>query len=349
MTAADESSSIHTAAGRSSTALTLSANEDDNAEDLFRTGLKLYNNAFTKVGKEKEALLISAISFLSSVEERNIPHLRNWVALSLILIADSHRALGQVEDSINTYHRMIDSFPELDSYCEQSWVSIVKLHLEQNNGLCLAEQTLDQFKTKYPNASEFSSLALAIAEKIQDSSPESAYKWCDRVIKQCPDADPLKYKAERLAREVEKKLLDQTNIQDWWIYGPVEREAAPSDIPGLNTRNRLDVTSKSKNGKISWIRPFPDGQGSANLASAFKSKKDSAAMAITYVWCSEDQTLGYAFEASDGFRVWINDRPVFGQVWGRGCVTAIGSEPVSSTGAFQKRMEFYPDQNLSPE
>ncbi len=286
------------------------------AEELFRTGLTLYNTAFTKVGEEREAMLKSAIVFLRDLEEKCADQYQ-WIALSLILMADSHRALGQITQSVETYQRMIELFPNMDTYVKQARFSIVKLLLNHEDTLKEAEKALREFERLYPETPEFAEAALTYAEKMKTHNPENSLIWCRRITEKTSEANPAWNKAHRLAQAVDKQLADYSYIKDWWIVGPFDEGYLPM-ITNNNTQNNnkpnkfYDVKEsffESLNGNIiRWQRPFENEHGDVDLSKIIDSiRKNASVFAVTYVHSPIDQRVNLSFGVASGARIWINN------------------------------------------
>lgn len=286
------------------------------AEELFRTGLTLYNTAFTKVGEEREAMLKSAIVFLRDLEEKCADQYQ-WIALSLILMADSHRALGQIKQSVETYQHMIELFPNMDTYVKQARFSIVKLLLDHEDTLKEAEKALREFEHLYPETPEFAEAALTYAEKMKTHNPESSLIWCRRITEKTSEANPAWNKAHRLAQAVDQQLADYSYIKDWWIVGPFDEGYLPM-ITTNNTKNNnktnkfYDVKEsffESLNGDIiRWQRPFENEHGDVDFSQFIDSiRKNASVFAVTHIHSPKDQRVHLSFGAASGTRIWINN------------------------------------------
>lgn len=287
------------------------------AEELFRTGLKLYNTAFTKVGEDQKTLLKSAIVMLEDVEKQ-YPGENYWIALALILIADSHRALGDTETAVRTYQRMISRFPDEETYCRQARESLVKLWLNRPETVEQAENELEAYASRYPASLEFARLAMEFCEITRRDHPDRAMAWCRRVMDQFPDQHPERQKASRMLAQVENTLRDKHYLEAWWLMGPLPAETLPQDGEGF----RL----------ISWLKPLRKPQTSPryelrrergweiDLEKEFKNPAvPASAFARTYIHSTTDVEIFLQIGFSDGIRIWCNNNPVWGQITHQDC------------------------------
>ncbi|MEW6238166.1 MAG: tetratricopeptide repeat protein [Candidatus Omnitrophota bacterium] len=283
-----------------------------NAEELFRTGLTLYNAAFAKVGEERNAMLKSAIIFLRDLEQR-CPDQRSWIALSSILIADSHRALGENDSAIEVYQRMIESFPELEKYVRQARISIVNLLLNDDKKLSQAEAALRQFNDLYPHSPEFAEAALTLAEKLQAVQPERSLAWCRSVAEDAGEENRLQTKAARLAAAVDEKLRDKYYVKDWWMLGPLEQNYLPKSLTPDRFYNVKKGRFPGLNGKpVQWQRPYANQNGDVDFAEAFGAAREGAsAFAMTSIYSPEAEFVLLTFGGNGGLRIWLNEDAIW--------------------------------------
>ncbi len=291
----------------SKTSLTLVAKplDEDEAEELFRTDLKLYNKAFTKIGDERNAILTSAIIYLRDMEKL-YPTQLHWIALGKILIADAHRELGETSKAVKIYRQMISDFPELETYCKQARISIVHLLMDSTGGLQEAEKELDELRSLYPASQEFAQLAFTYAGKVQDSNPEKAFEWCRYLIGNFYDignlsaSHPTFQKVQRLAVDLQQKILEKHTIRDWLIAGPFPMDTDLDDLPDRNSKK--------------WQRPFEHAQGEITLNNFMSKKKDLCAFVQTSIYSPEKKAVNLHYGCTDGLRIWLNGEPVYGYV-----------------------------------
>lgn len=282
------------------------------AGELFRTGLKLYNTAFTKIGDDQKTLLKSAIVMLEDVEKQ-YPGENYWIALALILIADSHRALGDTDTAARTYQRMIDHFPEEETYCRQARESLVKLWLNRPETVKQAENELEAYAARYPASLEFARLAMEFCEITGRDHPDQAMAWCRRVMEQFPEQHPERQKASRMLAQVENPLRDKYYLESWWLMGPLPAETLPQE----------DGDSRF----TSWLKPrrTPRTQPryelrrerglEIDLKQEFKTPPAPAsAFARTYIHSATDEEIFLQMGFADGIRIWCNNDPVWGQI-----------------------------------
>lgn len=283
---------------------------ENDAEEAFRSGLKNYNEAFTHVGDEKESLLRSAIVFLQKMEQK-YPDQKQWLAMSLILIADAHRELGESPKAIDAYRRMIEHFPDLEPYCKEARSSMFQLCINPGDDLPQAESLLTDYEKHYPKTPEFAELSLAYAEKIQDEKPKEALSWANKAAESLPEGHPLEAKTFTLMDELEVKVADQFTIKDWFFLGPLSILAQPyqGNEQYLPPNQRQSFTGI--NGKISWIRPYPNKTGPLNINETIPNlKKDTCAFVVTYIH-SPQTRLVYVPIPHFKSRVWINESPIW--------------------------------------
>ena len=296
------------------------AKAQDPEEAWFRRGLQVYNEAFSRTGKEREACLKQTLEILQNPVAGSRAD-STWSAMAKILLADSLRRLNERDSSLKTYREMIAQYPTLEPYSKEARVSLVNLLLEKKDDLPQAESAVIEFADRYPRSVESVQLAFALAEHLQPSSPKKALEWYRTIRKQVPAEHPLYVKANRLSYQVEEALLDTQTIKDWQILGPTPLEMFPAEVPGLEEGRFSNINPAffaSKTGlKKGWIRPYRDQSGETPLAEALAvTKPPAAAFTATQVYSSEDQAVMIDFRANDGFRLWINGEPVWGNAQG---------------------------------
>ena len=288
------------------------AGGNQKAEELFRTGLKLYNTAFTKIGEDQKTLLKSAIVMLEDVEKQHSGE-TYWIALALILIADSYRALGDTETAARTYQRMIERFPDQETYCRQARESLVKLWLNRSETVQQAENELDVYAAKYPGSLEFARLAMAFCEITRREHPDRAMAWCRRVMEQFPDQHPERQKASRMLALVENPLRDTFYIESWWLMGPLPAETLPEEREGFRLASWLKPLRKPLTSPRYELRRERGME--IDLEKEFKNTvAPASAFARTYLHSATDAEIFLQTGFSDGIRIWCNNAPVWGQI-----------------------------------
>jgi tetratricopeptide (TPR) repeat protein len=286
------------------------------AEESFHTSLKLYNKAFTKTGDDKRALLRSGIIMLQDIETQ-FPEDGQWIALSMILIADSYRELGETDKAIETYQHITEQFSYLPVYSRQARASMLKLMLDKPQvDLDQAESILVQYQEQQPAPTEFVKLALAYSAKVNSSSPEHAYEWYNKIKKCLPAQHPLIEKVNKESRDIELKLRYRQYIMDWRIVGPLEQTVLP-DVsragyieklfnPKKNILNRIQrlVIKKSKRyehaPRVNLLRLFT------------QSPLHSCAFTYTNIYSPKKQNVHLLVGFSDGLRIWLNGEQISG-------------------------------------
>lgn len=282
------------------------------AKEYFQTGLKLYNTAFKKVGEEKQSLLHSAVIFLRDLETR-FPKDSKWVALSLILKADAQKQLQKYDESIHTYQSMIRKFYNMEPYCQQARASILHVLVNNREDYEQARIALKTFHQLYPDSSQFTQLAFALAEKIVKNDPEKALTLYKEVMQTHEEAHPAWNKAHRLAKEAEKKIEERYLIKDFWFLGPVEDHTTSRAVLPFDLKHEF----KNAAGKICrWQRPFTNEVGVVDAKSFVPNLKENQAMyAFTHIHCKDAQRIYILFGGSQALRLWLNGDPVYGQSW----------------------------------
>ena len=286
------------------------------AEESFHTSLKLYNKAFTKTGDDKRALLRSGIIMLQDIETR-FPEDGQWIALSMILIADSYRELGDADKAIETYQHITEQFSYSPVYSRQARASMLKLMLDKPQvNIDQAESILVQYQEQQPAPTEFVKLALAYSAKINSSSPEHAYEWYNKIKKCLPAQHPLIEKANKESRDIELKLRNRYYIMDWKIVGPLEQTTLlETDRTGSydkwfnSKRSKFDKkqTYIIKNSKRYGLVPEID------MVHLFgQSPHRSCAFAYTKIYSPEKRYAHLILGFSDGLRIWLNGENVSG-------------------------------------
>ncbi len=286
-------------------------------EKLFRTGLTLYNTAFTKVGEERTAMLKSAVVFLQDLEKRASDQSK-WISLSLILLADSYRALGDIPAAIQTYQRMIETFPTMETYVKQARLSIVKLLVEHSDDLALMEAALEQFTSVYPQNSEIVEAAFTFAEKVEPNNPEQSLKWYRRLAEQFKEEQILYEKIHQKSSTVQENLEDRMYIKDWWILGPMDLHYLPVGEEDLN-ENHFYNTNKSFRGlnqsQVQWERPYKNESGIVELAPLLNPLPHRcSAFAFTYLFSEHKREVLLSGGANCGLRIRVNNQPVLANV-----------------------------------
>jgi tetratricopeptide (TPR) repeat protein len=283
-------------------AVILTANttrEDENVvEELFRTGLTLYNKAFTKIGEDRRTILKSAIIFFRDFETQH-PSMHRWIAYGKFLIADSYRELGEIDAAIANYRQVIRDYADLESCGKHARLSIVKLLLDETTEYQQVENELQEFESLYPSSPEFARFALTFADKIGKTSPEKSVIWCREVMTQWPEIHPTWQKAQQLAGEMQKHLIDKQKIRDWLLIGPLNREAMLDELPSEPSDQ--------------WRRPKVAENGEVNVMEALDaSSETSCAYAVTHIYSPKSQSVVLTCEGTDGLRIWVNDDPILG-------------------------------------
>ncbi len=287
-----------------------------NAEEYFRTSLKLYNKAFATTGDDKRVLLRSAIIMLQDIETR-YPQDGQWIAMSMILIADSYRELGDKDKAIETYQHITDQFSDLPVYTRQARASMLKLMLDKPQvDIDQAEKVLVQYQEQQPSPTEFVKLALAYSAKVNSSSPEHAYEWYKKIKNYLPPQHPLIEKANRESRDIELKLRNHSYIMDWKIVGPLEQATLlETDRTGsyekwFSSKSRKfgkENTYIIENSKRYCLVPEID------LVHLFnQAPPRSCAFAYTKIYSPKKQYAHLILGFSDGLRIWLNGDHVSG-------------------------------------
>ncbi|MGC9326909.1 MAG: zf-HC2 domain-containing protein [Candidatus Hinthialibacter sp.] len=284
-----------------------------NAEELFRTSLRLYNRAFTKIGEDRKAMLRSAILMLNDLETL-YPSEKEWIAMGMILKADSHRALDEPEKSIEAYRQMIERFPDMPLYRRQARASMIQVMLDQESRIDEIEQQLAQFQTLSPPPVEFAQLALAFSEKISDCSPEQALVWYQRVENSLPERHPIRNQAANESALVEQKIRDRYYIQDWKVIGPLPQEILPesdSFSHGDVFSSLIRQVEQLDYDLVNLVQRKPNGDPEIYLKDLLQqSPVKSCAFAQTYVYSPKERWVHLLIGFTDGLRVWLNNDPI---------------------------------------
>lgn len=284
------------------------------AEAYFKLGLKLYNNAFTKIGDEQRTLLESAIITLNDVEKK-FPDQPAWVAFSLILIADSYRALDRIDDSIRTYRAMIERFASVEPYTRQARISLVKMLLQdyQPNRLHFIEQELNQLAKDNAASNDYASLALRFSELIETSNPAAALDWNRTVIESSPIHHPIHTKAVQLSRRIEDRLRFAQYVRDWRIIGPFPESTAPMNDANRPALNLFDHRTEGLDG-FAWLH-HPYSAEESFSKTIENVLPNTCLFAKTYVFSPRRQAVVLKIGGTDGARIWLNRQPVAGDIW----------------------------------
>ncbi len=293
-------------------------NEQD-TEQLFRTGLRLYNNAFTKTGDDQKTLLNSAILLLDDLEKRH-PDQGSWIAMGMILKADSYRVLNETEKAISIYRQMAERFADQHPYCEQARASRIKLMLKSDDFIEETEEQLIQFENLQPPPAEYALLALSFSKKVVSTHPEKALGWTQRAMNSLPERHPIREKAVQQYREIEEAVREKFYIQDWKVIGPFPLETLPEfDF----RKSEFDVLSsliqKAKNPEsIQLVQRKPNGNPIIDIAELLKQPPtNTCAFAQTYIYSPTDRVIHFQLGYTDGLRVWLNGEPLFSSVRSR--------------------------------
>lgn len=294
--------------------LTAKETKDKNAEELFREGLRLYNAAFTKTGKEQEKLLrevvltLNGFNFLANEDKQ-------WTSMGLILKADALRVLNKPEMAIDTYQSMIERFPDMPTYCREARASLIKLLMRVTNDANRIGQQLAMYQALTPPPVEFATLALAFSSTIRSNSPEGALQWCKQVRSMLPEQHPVSQKALQQFQEIELSVRDKYYVQDWRIVGPFRQEILldfdkiPSKSSALTAFMNKYRTTK---GAVE-ARRKPGNDPVIDVAALLKkTPADSCAFAETYVYSPIKQWVNIRVGFSGGLRVWLNGDPISG-------------------------------------
>lgn len=223
------------------------------AEELFRTGLGVYNQAFTKIGDDRLTLLKSAVITLGDVVKQYSEQ-KEWTALAMTLIADSHRALDEIVPAIETYQQLIASCPESDLVCTQARISLIELLLTQDDRDDEIDQHLNQLSPEKKKSDEFAALALTASSKIGERNPEQAFAWAQQVMAEWPPQHIYHQKAQRFAQQFQDAALSVHTVTNWWMLGPLPNFATRIEtLPPISSRqsvpgfkNRAVVWKKTK-------------------------------------------------------------------------------------------------------
>ncbi len=310
---------IETKAKSVSMLLDTKAVNAEQAEELFRIGLNLYNKAFTKIGSEREVILNSAIIYFRDFEKQH-PDFRKWIALGKFLSADSCRELGNIDMAVGIYRQVIEEYTDMDACVKNARLSIIKLLLDENKQLQQVESELEQFEKQYPLSPEFARFALEYADKVHKKSPEKAAVWCRNVMNHWPEYHPTWLKAQELSDKMQDFLLEKETIKDWWITGPVDRDMITQEIFIKDFQSLTPHYFEKKRTfmgvDISWKRPFPGESGEVDLGKCFQQYFPTAcAYAVTFVHSARNQVVLLSYAGTDGMRIWIDNNPVVGSIW----------------------------------
>ncbi|MBN2329513.1 MAG: zf-HC2 domain-containing protein [Candidatus Omnitrophica bacterium] len=291
--------------------------KSQNAEELFQTGLRLYNKAFTKTGEDRKAMLRSAVLMLNDLETL-YPSEKEWIAMGMILKADSHRAMDEPEKSIEAYRKMIERFSDMPLYCRQARASMIKVMLDRDSRIEEIDQQLTQFQTLAPPPAEFAQLALAFSEKISDCSPEQALVWYQRVQNSLPERHPIRNKAINESAAVEQKIRDRYYIEDWKVIGPFPQEMLPEidSIPNQDIFTSLIRQAERFDYElVNLVQRKPKDDPVIDLKDLLQqSPAESSAFAQTYVYSPKEQWVRLLIGFTDGLRVWLNNDPVASRI-----------------------------------
>lgn len=286
------------------------------AEVLFRTGLHIYNMAFMKLGKERETLLRSALLLLKDLED--LPSgAKQWVAMGMILKADSYRALNEPDKAIKTYQQMAERFTGLPVYCQEARASTIKLMLERDSQVDRIEEQLVKYEAMAPPPVEFASMALAYSEKIFSSSPGAAILWSKRAADSLPERHPVHEKALRKYQELEIRVRDRYYVQDWKVIGPFPQDTILDENKiGGHTDVMLTLMKtigREKNYKQAQRKP--NGEAVIDVADLLhQAPVNSCAFAQTSIYSPVKQNIQFLIGFSGRIRVTFNGDPIFGSV-----------------------------------
>ncbi|MBI1386897.1 MAG: hypothetical protein GC154_00430 [bacterium] len=189
------------------------------AESLFRTGLSVYNQAFTKVGGERKTLLESALLLLSDVVKQ-CPGEKEWAALAMTLMADSYRALDRTGDAIETYRELIARFPDSEITAQQARYSLAELMMSDEKYFGGIAGVINDLNASDGSSEQFATLALSAAGRVQNAEPEQALEWTRAVLAAWPGDHVFHQKAQHIADDIRRALRDRDAIHDWLFIGP---------------------------------------------------------------------------------------------------------------------------------
>lgn len=294
----------------------IQTNEDPkNAEEHFRTALKNYDKAFTKIGEERNALLRSAIVFLRDIEEQ-YPEEKTWLAMSYILVADAYRSLNEPEECIRTFEKMIEKFDGLEPYCEKAKASLLEISI-QNKQHDRVEPLLDSFLETYSLSSDLRKLTIHYIRQIEQEQPAKALKWYERILLHLPHYNMQMEEIMQRIDTLRSLLAIQTTlkhaIRDWWMMGPLEA----ATLPYQDSRKFYPITAgrtfqSPQNRSISWEKFQLNENAGINLREVFPDPVfPFSVIATTFIYSPENQFAVLAFNYTN-VRIWINKEMIIG-------------------------------------
>ena len=116
---------------------------------------------------------------------------------------------------------------------------------------------------------------------------------------------------------LERKMKEKYYVTDWWILGPMKIVTMPNDINVLDTRDFSPIKKSFYNARtISWTQTKTPNE--ISVSDLFKQTPDNTcAFFKTYVHSPKEQTVSMHLTGTDGLRLWVSGKHVWGQAWGR--------------------------------
>lgn len=188
--------------------------DEAKAEELFRIGLANYNLAFTKVGEERETLLKSAIISLRDVREE-FPGALDWVAFSLMLIADAHRELNNIDDAIEAYQVVLAECSNRDTLCQKARLSSLQLMIHDETRREQAVRLAESLVVENGLTDETATTLLTLAEQMKTERPHQVLRWMDAIIGQWAESHTFHRKARQIRFIAQAHWLKLVAIRDW--------------------------------------------------------------------------------------------------------------------------------------
>ncbi len=286
------------------------AKREKEAESLFRTGLGVYNQAFTKLGDERTTLLKSAVITLGDVVKR-YPEQREWSSMGLTLIADSHRALDDIDAAIQSYEQLIESCAELDEICTQARISMVELLLTQEQSTDEISEHLSILSLQENHADDYATLALTASSRIGESNPEQAYNWARQILTAWPPQHVYHQKARRIAQQYYQQALDQNAIKPWWVFGPLTNYSVQlDDLPPItSTRSIIGFT----NTPVRWKKTELGNLAPDLSQDGVDQDAGRTAFLATHIESPENQVVVLALKTNARTMMFVNEELVWKQ------------------------------------
>lgn len=305
---ADSSDSIALASSKGHIDRKINSKSAADAESLFRTGLGVYNQAFTKIGDERHTLLKSAIITLSDVV-KHYPEQSEWAAMAMTLIADSHRALDDVDAAIQTYETLINQCPESDEICKQARVSLIELLLTQDDRTTEVDQQLHILAEREKQSDEFASLALTASNKIGEKDPEQAYSWAMQVLSTWPPQHIYHQKAQRFASQYFEDAMNSCAIKQWWKLGPLESFSVQfEDVPPVASTKRFNGYDHKT---VAWEKIQQENSQIDFSKDGIKQDAYRAVFLATNVESPKNQVVLFSLKAKARALLYVNDEMVW--------------------------------------